>query len=76
VRPEGSRHREEQAVRAGLPAGGGEAVLSKRLRDRELCELIDKAFTASRETYGAPRIQAELAETSMACGSPASASRG
>jgi putative transposase len=47
-------------TRAGFYAWRRCPVSARELRDRELCELIRKAFSASRETYGAPRIQAEL----------------
>jgi putative transposase len=47
-------------TRAGFYAWRRRPVSARELRDRELCELIRKAFSASRETYGAPRIQAEL----------------
>src|SRR6266542_1588555 len=49
-------------TRAGFYAWKRRSPSARELRDRELCELIRKAFTASRETYGAPRIQAELAD--------------
>ena len=47
-------------TRAGFYAWRRRPASARELRDRELCELIRKAFSASRETYGAPRIQAEL----------------
>jgi len=37
-------------------------------RDDELCRLIEAAFEASRRTYGAPRIHAELAEQGIRVG--------
>lgn len=47
-------------TRAGFYAWRRRGPSRRELRDRELCELIGKVFVDSRETYGAPRIQAEL----------------
>jgi putative transposase len=47
-------------TRAGFYAWRRRGPSRRELRDRELSELIGKVFIDSRETYGAPRIQAEL----------------
>jgi putative transposase len=47
-------------TRAAFYAWKRRPTSQRELRDRELCRLIGKAFTDSRETYGAPRIRAEL----------------
>jgi putative transposase len=47
-------------TRAGFYAWRRRGPSARELRDRELCELIERIFKGSRETYGAPRIQAEL----------------
>jgi putative transposase len=47
-------------TRAGFYAWKRRGPSARELRDRELCELIRRIFTASRETYGVPRIHAEL----------------
>jgi putative transposase len=45
---------------AGYHAWRRRAPSRRALRDRELERMIEAAFRDSRETYGAPRIQAEL----------------
>jgi len=47
-------------TRAGFYAWKRRPVSRRELRDRELCALIRRIFKGSRETYGAPRIHAEL----------------
>jgi putative transposase len=47
-------------TRAGFYASRRRPASPRERRDRELCELIGKLFTGSLDTYGAPRIQAEL----------------
>jgi putative transposase len=47
-------------TRAGFYAWKRRGPSVRELRDRELCELIERIFKRSRETYGVPRIQAEL----------------
>jgi hypothetical protein len=47
-------------TRAGFYAWKRRPTSQRELRERELCRLIGKAFTDSRETHGAPRIRAEL----------------
>ena len=41
---------------------------ARDIADRELTELIRQIHTASRESYGAPRIHAELAESGVHVG--------
>jgi putative transposase len=49
-------------TRAGYYAWKGRAPSRRALADKELRTLVGRIFTDSRETYGAPRIQAELAD--------------
>jgi putative transposase len=49
-------------TRAGYYAWKRRPPSRRALADRELRSLIARVFAASRETYGAPRIQAELAD--------------
>jgi len=49
-------------TRAGYYAWKGRAPSRRALADRELRALVGRIFADSRETYGAPRIQAELAD--------------
>lgn len=49
-------------TRAGFYAWKRRGPSARELRDRELCELIGRIFRGSRETYGVPRIRAELAD--------------
>ena len=46
---------------------GGESS-TRRQEDRELSRLIEEAHRESRETYGAPRVQAELRRRGRNCG--------
>jgi transposase InsO family protein len=46
---------------------GGESS-TRRQEDRELSRLIEEAHRESRETYGAPRVQAELRRQGRNCG--------
>lgn len=47
-------------TRAGFYAWRRRPPSERELRDRELSRLIERAFRDSRETYGVPRIHAEL----------------
>jgi len=47
-------------TRAGFYAWRRRGPSARELRDRELCELIERIFERSRETYGVPRVHAEL----------------
>ena len=49
-------------TRAGFYAWKSRPPSRRALADRELRALVGRIFAASRETYGAPRIQAELAD--------------
>jgi putative transposase len=49
-------------TRAGFYAWKGRPPSRRALADRELRALVGRVFADSRETYGAPRIQAELAD--------------
>jgi len=49
-------------TRAGFYAWKRRGPCARELRDLELCELIGRIFKESRETYGVPRIHAELAD--------------
>jgi len=49
-------------TRAGYYAWKGRAPSRRALADRELRALVGRVFADSRETYWAPRIQAELAD--------------
>lgn len=49
-------------TRAGFYAWRQRLPSARELRDRELCELIERVFKQSRETYGVPRIHAELVD--------------
>jgi putative transposase len=49
-------------TRAGYYAWKRRAPSRRALADTELRRLVGRIFAASRETYGAPRIQAELAD--------------
>ncbi|MGH3090261.1 MAG: IS3 family transposase [Rubrobacteraceae bacterium] len=48
--------------RAGFYAWRRRPPSPRELRDRELCELVRRSFEDSRETYGVPRIHAELSD--------------
>jgi putative transposase len=47
-------------TRAGFYAWSRRGPCDRELLDRELCELIEGIFRRSRETYGVPRVHAEL----------------
>jgi putative transposase len=47
-------------TRAGFYAWKRRPLSRRELRDRELCALICRIFKGSRETYGVPRIHAEM----------------
>ncbi len=49
-------------TRAGFYAWRRRPPSARELADRELCRLIERAFRDSRETYGCPRIRAELSD--------------
>src|SRR5688572_15362732 len=49
-------------TRAGYYAWGARQPSRRTLADRELSTLIGRVFVASLETYGAPRVHAELRE--------------
>ena len=49
-------------TRAGFYAWKGRSPSARELRDRELVRLIKRIHDGSRETYGVPRIHAELAD--------------
>ena len=49
-------------TRAGFYAWKGRAPSRRALADEQLRTLVGRIFADSRETYGAPRIQAELAD--------------
>jgi putative transposase len=49
-------------TRAGFYGWKRRGPCARELRDRELCELIERIFKQSLETYGVPRIHAELAD--------------
>ncbi|MFN8457097.1 MAG: IS3 family transposase [Anaerolineae bacterium] len=41
---------------------------SRKMADQELSQQIKEIHQGSRQTYGSPRIQAELAENGVKCG--------
>jgi helix-turn-helix protein len=47
-------------TRAGFYAWKRRGPCARELRDRELCQLIEGIFKRSRQTYGVPRVHAEL----------------
>ena len=49
-------------TRAGFYARSGRSPSARELRDRELMNLIKRIHDGSRETYGVPRIHAELTD--------------
>jgi hypothetical protein len=49
-------------TRAGFYAWKRRGPSARELRDRELCALIERIFKRSRETYGVPRVHAELVD--------------
>jgi len=49
-------------TRAGFYAWARRGRCPRRVEDEWLCRLIQAAWDASRQTYGAPRIHAELAQ--------------
>jgi putative transposase len=49
-------------TRQGFYSWRSRKPCNRELKDRELCTLISKAFEDSRETYGVPRIHAELCD--------------
>jgi putative transposase len=56
-----------QVSRSGYYAACGRAPSTRQQRQATLTAEIRKIHTASRETYGAPRIHAELAAQNLSC---------
>ncbi len=54
--------------RSGFYAHVGRESCARDLSDAELMKRIEAIHTASRETYGAPRIRAELADEGISVG--------
>ena len=54
--------------RSGFYAHAGRRPSARDLADTELTERIEKIHAASKETYGAPRIHAELADEGISVG--------
>ena len=54
--------------RSGFYAHAGRRPSARDLADAELTERIEKIHAASKETYGAPRIHAELADEGISVG--------
>ncbi len=57
--------------RSGFYAHAGRRPSARDLADAELAERIEKIHAASKETYGAPRIHAELVDEGISVGSQA-----
>ena len=53
---------------SGFYAHNGRSPSARDLADADLTERIEKIHTASKETYGAPRIHAELADNGLSVG--------
>ena len=56
-----------RVCRSGFYAWQSRGESARERRDRELLPLIREAFTASRQTYGSPRVFEELRARGVPC---------